>query len=153
MQSNRSRSKSRFSNENIGCIWNVFLCFSIMFWRRMNEENGEGGNTFQFPFCFSILLVNITFSYVLSYFRHKEVYLLHTYVLLNSLVFDIFEAAWQMYAWTRFQPTVFIFVMLILFYITNSFSWRPDSQNCPSYKINFTFFRKLSSHHCWGTGL
>ena len=82
MQSNRSRSKSRFSNENIGCIWNVFLCFSIMFWRRMNEEKGEGGNTFQFPFCFSILLVNITFSYALSYFRHKEVHIYNIWTTL-----------------------------------------------------------------------
>ena len=48
----------------------------------MNEEKGEGGNTFQFPFCFSILLVNITFSYALSYFRHKEVHIYNIWTTL-----------------------------------------------------------------------
>ena len=80
MLSGWSRSKNRFfetfiSNENIGCIWNVVLCFFIMLWRRMNETNDNGGNTFQFPFCFSVLLVNITFCYLLSHFRQKEVYI------------------------------------------------------------------------------
>lgn len=78
MQSDWPSSKKRLSepfisNESIACIWNAFLCSSIMFWRRMRGAKDDEGNIFQFSFCFSILLVNIIFCYVLSNFRHKEV--------------------------------------------------------------------------------
>ncbi|XP_046452918.1 glycosylphosphatidylinositol anchor biosynthesis protein 11-like isoform X1 [Daphnia pulex] len=77
MQSDWPSSKKRLSepfisNESIACIWNAVLCSSIMFWRRMRGAKDDEGNIFQFSFCFSILLVNITFCYVLSNFRHKE---------------------------------------------------------------------------------
>ena len=109
-----------------GMCFCVFpLCFGVGWMKRRAREEIPSSFLFVSQFYLSILPL-ATHSPISVIKRYISI----TYVLLYSLVFDAFEAAWQMYVRTRFKPTVFIFVMLILFYITNSYSWRSDTQNC-----------------------
>ncbi|KAI9554992.1 hypothetical protein GHT06_020281 [Daphnia sinensis] len=75
MQSNWPRSATRIyepivSNETACCIWNVVLCFFVIFWRWKTEAKAETENLIQFRFCFLVLLINTVFSLVLSSSPH-----------------------------------------------------------------------------------
>lgn len=75
MQSNWPRSATRIyepivSNETACCIWNAILCFFITVLRWRTEAKDETENLIQFRFCFLVLLINTTFSFVLSSSSH-----------------------------------------------------------------------------------